>query len=731
MHSRGHAWISVALIAGFGAGPLAAQTPQAPQEEVGSATLAEVVVTAQKRSENAQNVPIAVSSLSASELQSSGVIDTSQLTTVVPGLSLGVTTQNFEPRLRGIGTGSNGPGIENPVALYVDGVYYASQLMGLDDLTDVSQVTVLKGPQGTLFGRNATGGVIQMTTRDPSSAFGAELQSELDNFLTTRNFAYVTGGIGSDLAANVSVHYTTQGNGWGRNVFDGADTHKIDHDWGARSKWQFTPSDSTTLKLSLDYSDLSNSLGPNLRPFPGTLPFSPGYVPTSNVYDVDTYLTNHNQEKRGGGSITLDQDLGFAHLVNITAYRQYHFFTVFEPSATPVLGLDIPFVQDGKQFTEELQLISAPSTRFSWVAGAYYFSGHEILDPFVIHLYGPYNLGLSEIDINDSEATHSVAGFAQATAEVLPQTNLTVGIRYTHERRGLSGTETGFVGPTIPIGPIVPYTDAEIDASKATWRVALDHKLAQDVLAYVSYNRGFKSGGFNAFDTTNPPYNPEVLDAYEAGIKSEWLDRRVRVNSAAFFYNYTDIQVTRYTNTAVVYNGARAQLYGLDIDSAARVVAGLQLTAGLEWIHSQFTSFPNAQFSTPLPNGGVSVYSGDATGNRLPFTPSLMIDVGADYGIEVHGSRLNFNITSAYSGGYYSEPDNRLHQAAFDYLNAGISWASSDEKLNLRLWARNLLDKAVVAQFATGAPQGYSADFSNPPRTYGFTVKYAIGGAAH
>jgi iron complex outermembrane recepter protein len=723
MRLSGQASVAASVLLGSATCGVFAQT--ATPEDSGA--LQEVVVTAQKRSENLQKVPISVAAISGDQLGASGIVDSSQLSAVVPGLSLGLTTQNFEPHLRGIGTTSNGPGIENPVALYVDGVYYASQLMGLTDLTDVAQVSVLKGPQGTLFGRNATGGVIQLTTRDPTEQFGGIARTELDNFLTTHNMLYVTGGVAPGLSANLAAHYSTQGDGWGKNLASGEDIHKIFHDVSVRNKWLYKPTDDTTVRLNMDFADLGNNLGPNLRPAPGTVPFMPGFQATSNPYDIDSYINNHTYERRGGISLSVDQNLGFAHLVSISAYRQFHFSTVFAPSSTSVPGLDIPFVQDGKQVTEELQLVSPTSETFNWVAGAYYFYGHEILDPFQIFLHGPFDAGLSQIDINDSETTRSLAGFAQTTVQVLPKTHLTLGLRYTHERRLFSGSETGFVGPAIPIGPLIPYVDAEKDADKLTWRAAFDYGFTDDLLGYVSYNRGFKSGGFNAFDPTNPPYNPEVLDAYEVGLKSELLDHRVRVNSAAFYYKYTQIQVTRYTNTAVVYNGASARLYGLDLDAEARVTSNLRLNAGVEWIHSYFDSFPAAQFSTPLPDGGVSVYSASAQGHRLPFTPVATFDVGADYLFDVAASSFDFNVTNAYNSGYFSEPDNYLRQPAYDYINASLAWTTPKRGLTITLWGRNLANKAVAGQLATGAPQGYSADFTNPPRTYGITAVYNFG----
>jgi len=170
--------------------------------------LQEIVVTAQKRSENLQRVPIAVTSISAEQLQTAGITNTVQLAAISPGVNVELVNANFQPRIRGVGTSSQGPGVENPVALYVDGIYYASQEFGPGDLSDAQSISVLKGPQGTLFGRNATGGVIQINTRDPSPTFDAELQTGLDSFLTTKTFGYVSGGIADGVRAGLSVVYS-------------------------------------------------------------------------------------------------------------------------------------------------------------------------------------------------------------------------------------------------------------------------------------------------------------------------------------------------------------------------------------------------------------------------------------------------------------------------------------------------------------------------------------------
>jgi iron complex outermembrane receptor protein len=344
-------------------------------------TIETVTVTAQRRSEDVQDVPITATAVSDEQLRSAGVIDLTALPTVVAGLTVQVQANSYSPRIRGIGTSAIGPGIENPVALYVDDVYYSSQGMGLTDLADVSQVTVLKGPQGTLFGRNTTGGVIQLATRDPEKKFGGLIRTEFDDYSTWRNNLYLTGGLSDSLAANLSVNYTTQGEGWGENIFSGKDNHKVEDDFSARSKWIFTPREDTTVRLNADYFDRSNSMGPNLVPAPGTTPRIQIVTPTSNEWDSNSPLDTEADLKGGGGSLQVEYAMDFASLVSITAYREFKIDSQFEPSLGPRPEIFQFYTFKTEQFTQEFRLVSPDDAKFRWVAGAFYFHADDS-EPF-------------------------------------------------------------------------------------------------------------------------------------------------------------------------------------------------------------------------------------------------------------------------------------------------------------------------------------------------------------
>jgi iron complex outermembrane recepter protein len=718
----------LAAVAQYAATPARAPVGAGDTDQAGQLT--EIVVTAQKRAENLQSVPIAITVVGSNALEAAGVISIEQLPNAVAGLAENTTAQYFSPHVRGVGTTSFGPGVENPVALYVDNVYYAFQLQAPTDLINVDQITVLKGPQGTLFGRNASGGVLQLNTREPTSKFGSELRTELDNYLTSRNFAYVTGSVASNLNTNLSLTFTTQGRGWGRNLETGEDIHRIDHDLGVRNKWTWTPSDATTFKLNLDFESQKNSLGPNLIVLHGTTPLFPtGY--SSNLYDTIAPVNDWNQYQGGGASLIAEQDLGFARLTNTAAYRRYNFDTYFDTAASTLLALTTGFNQFGKEITDELQLASQNGGKVTWAAGLYYFSDQESITGPIATLYGPAAfLGNSDAFVYDYRLkAQSYAAYGQATATLLPNTHLTLGARYTYEKRSEeNGSVTTFVDNTL-FPPPATVTPNSFSSNRPTWRVSLDHNFTDTVMAYVSYNRGFKSGGYNALAAVAnaPPYKPEQLDAYELGLKTEFFDRSVRVNPAIFYYHYKEIQVTEYTGTTTtILNGASAQLYGLDVDVEWKASSDLSFNGGAEWLHATFLDFPNAPGSVPTPviGGNTPIVIPNARGNQLPYAPQYTANIGATYTVHTGESKLDLNVTDSYNAGFYSEPDNYLHQASYDYLNAAITWTSGDGMLSLGVWGRNLLDRAVTSQLATTAGYGYYGDYANPPRTAGITVRY-------
>ncbi len=702
----------------------------------------DIVVTAQRRSERLQNVPVAVSAASAARLEASGVSSTQELAILTPGLSAPQTAGFAQPHVRGVGSSTAGAGLEQPVATYIDGVYIAAAPASLLTLNNVERVEVLKGPQGTLFGRNATGGLIQVVTRDPSETMGGAFNLSYANYRTITADAYVTGGLAPNLAADLAVRYEHQDKGWGRNLATGNPTGDLDHDFAGRAKFLWSPGADTHVRLALDYEDRdSRREAQHLDPqYPGTfnnVAFG-GPFPLGSRYDVNTDRDQSNQLKGGGAALQVDHDFGGVALQSITAWRRTDLTILLDTDQTPVQILNVPATSKATQFSQELQLSSTGTGKLKWQTGAYLFLAHDRWDPFQVVFGGtpisPVPGVPVTIEENDRQRTDSLAGYAQATYELLPATNLTLGGRYTHERKRADGitnfivagttiattpVPTPLLPPALPIPPRVSF-------NKFSYRVALDHRFGPDLLAYVSYNTGFKSGGYNLAVPDNQPYRPETIGAAEVGLKSELFDRRVRVNVSGFRYNYRNIQVGRFVGgTEAIYNGARARIWGADLDSEFVLVRGLSLTAGLSYLHARFTDFPQADFIVAVPNlppnlGGVIPLS--AKGKTLPFSPTFTGDAGVDYRIETGVGTFALNGTYYHTARFFAAPDNVGFQPAYDLVNSSVTWTDRTGKLSLKAWGKNLGDKTYVTSLVE-ANQGL-IDSIAAPRTYGVTAGF-------
>lgn len=709
-------------------GPIEEQ-PEVPagaqaQETGGPAEggLADIVVTAQRRAENLQRVPIAITAATDEMLDASAIVTTVQLNAIAPGLNVRIGNGSFNPFIRGIGTSSNI--VENPVALYIDGVYLAQQREGLREINDIEQITVLKGPQGTLFGRNATGGVIQITTKAPSRTFRAEMGAELDNYLTLRTDAYVTGPISDTLAFSLSGQYAKQFEGYGENRTTGNDTYQLRKQIAVRGKLLFEPADGTRVTLIGDYMD-REAQALSFRPLLGTKFSLPGFGPSESRYDTYAGVDPFGNFQGGGVSLTIDHELDFARFVSISAYRKGDAQTQLSSTADPAnLFLVDYFNAPNEMYSQELQLLSNPG-RFNWVLGAFYFNNRNAGLPITVRFSGllaPLPTSPRQIDNFGDERAESLAGFGQFNWEFIENTTLTGGARWTWERRSAELSRVITFNSGFVVRP--PTVDDSVTFREPTFRLALSHEFSPNILGYVSFNSGFKSGGFNITNSTNPSYLPEKLKAYEAGLKTQLLDRRLRLNMAAYYYDYTNLQVARFSQgTQTIGNGAAAKLYGLDVDIEAQITDGLRLFGGLALEHTEFTSYPNAVFGFPQPNGSVILMPGDAKGNRLPLAQEVSGTLGLDYHHELPSGAVDASVTANYNGDFFFEADNGvLCQDDYVMLNARLRYTLPGDRVSFSIFGRNLLDEAILT-FPVTQTFGYDANYA-PPRTYGVAVRF-------
>jgi outer membrane receptor protein involved in Fe transport len=672
-------------------------------------------------------VPIAVSAVTAEQLRTAAITGTASLKLAVPSADVPVLNGYAAPFIRGIGSKAAGPATESPVSTYVDNVYIGNSSSALLQFNNIARVEVVKGPQGTLFGRNATGGLISVITRDPTSEVQGVARASYGNYDTAQGDLYIGGPIASGIKADFAAYGSRQGDGWGTNFFTGEDVGRTNYDYGLRTKWLFGDG-PLTVRVIADYSAMKTSAFAQRIAFGWTAP--PPYGPAYGGSPWDTALTVSPLLKTHGGGLSakLDYELSPAvTLSSITAWRKNRYHNHFDGDVTPTDGREINAVQLDEQFSQEFQLLSGPASPFTWVAGVFLYDANGRYDPSRLSANGPSRVGpFAAAPVSVTFAKQdvvSIAPYAQATVEIAEGTKLTLGGRFSYERRTQHGEQFNYA----PSGSLFsnPTIDQRLIAKKPTWRVAVDHQFGPSVLGYVSYNRGFKSGGANMTAVNAPFYRPEKLDAYETGLKSTLFDRRVRLNGAAFYYDYKNLQVVS-SNAGVIsiYNGAAARTYGLELELDAQITSQLRVNAGYTWLDGQFTDFPNALINIPNAAGGVRQVFGSAQGNRLPNAPRSVATLNASYTIPIGSDTLTLNGNAYFNSGYFAEPDNFRRQGAYELYNASADFTFRD-RWTISVWGRNLSNEAVdLFPSVNGVGGGLGEPRSSyaAPRTYGVTV---------
>lgn len=697
--------------------------PSAVEHSQQGVSLEEVVVTAERRARKLQDVPITVSAITGDAAALAGVTGTSSLQATVPSLSIDNHGNSATPFLRGIGSSSGDSNSEASVAIYLDGIYQPAPFGNFFEFNNIERVEVLKGPQGTLFGRNSTGGVIQVITRDPSHTPTAEISAGYANYDKTSSSFYGSSGLGEDFAANVSLLYSRQSEGWGDNLTTGGKSTGA-KDLGTRIKFLYTPGESTTLRLAADYSR-SDAGAISGQPPPGAATFiGQGYP---GRFDVWSDHTDTSEIESRGASVKLDHDFGPLQLASISAYRKTDGEWTLDQDLSSVPLVEAALPQKAKMYTQELHLLSPADSKLRWLVGAFYYNyeAHQSVELRGLAFTGVPGGGIDNIG---ATKTVSTSLFAQGTYPLSEATNLTLGGRYSWER--VTGTTYAtFGGSSIIIDPFDGQpAHPKLSYEKPSWRIALDHRLASDILAYVSYNRGIKSGniGLGGAPAQNVPYDPEQLDAYETGLKSEWLNRRLRLNSAVFYYDFKNIQFQRTVNgAAITFNGPSAELYGGEIELEFRATSRLTLNANLGLLHTQFGDFPNAPNTRRLANGmndaGDPNYN--AEGNELPNAPEVTGNVGFNYDIPTNSGVFNLTSNVYYNAGQKTEVDSRLEVDSYTLVNATIGWTSPDDHWDARLWGKNLTDEYYYRQL-TGLADATDIGSPAAPRTFGVMVRY-------
>ncbi len=731
--------------------PATATTATASAAAADAATgVEDIIVTATRRSVDLQDVPATITAVTANTLKTFNITGVNQLVTLVSGLVSAPSGGN-NLFLRGIGAPSTGYN-EAQVAVYVDGLYLANPAVGIYSFNNIDRIEVLKGPQGTLYGRNVTGGLISVITRDP-----APNERHLDASLGYANYETVTANlyastpITDTLAVNVAAFHQKQSLGWSRNVILGNDVQRSD-ETGVESKLKWRPSPATTVTGTFIYDYNNRDIGSAYQVEPGTLG-SDG-TPFLGNYRVASRFIPSGPTNIYIGIGKVEHDFGFATLSSITGYQTSHALVTFTGGQPVLTAPNNIFYEKNKTFSQELQLTSRKSaSRFDWVVGAFYYDDHTELRLDTVPYCPPGGacLAPSPTRTDGFPSTRSGSVYGDGTYRFFDSTRVTVGLRYTNEDKGLTGfavplpgytnslaalppTTALFPGATFVAGGVVqPGIPTKLNFDRLTYRVVVQQDIGDNIHLYASHNLGFKSGAFNGNLFSNPPVVPELLYASEAGFKSELFDRRLRLNASYFHYTYKNVQVRSVAppappGNALLLNAASERIDGIDADFSVVPFRGLTINGTLEHLIARYVSYPGA---TRVTQGANKVVNGVTVGtvvNTTPFNlagftpqnaPELSATLGFTYAYDTPIGPFSFSANDHHTSSTSKTNDDSVIDPPHDIVDLSLGWTSVGKRYDASLWVKNLGNDYT---FAAGQIGTNFVVVPGPPRTFGGTV---------
>ena len=711
---------------------IAQETPANNPEEVqGTAVLDTVVVTAEKRAEDLQTIPIAITAVSGSTLERAGVKEVGDLTQLTPSLQFGTRSSNVFIAMRGIGQAGQDIGSQSGVTVSLDGVPLLNHFMMNPAFLDIERVEVLRGPQGTIAGRNATGGAINIYSKAPTSEFEGNVALSVGNYSRKTVNGYLNAPISENVMARVSFQRNVA-DGWMENPFLGRRNDNTDLAQ-VRGQLLVEPSDTVRIHALVDYtrdrSDPSFNLllGRAVPDIPSAAEL-PGYpYPRNDADNLKFYVNepNNRDVESLRGTLIASIDLSpNTTLTSTTGYINHDIdltnidvdLTPSETSSFPLIGLY------AEQFTQEFTLTTMLGDRADIVGGLFYMHG-DASEP----LYLTFNPFVNYLIYLPEEKLDSYAAYAQFRYNVTDKLRATIGGRYTKDEKSYVMDATVLTTNTL-LGETDSWT-------AFTPRFVLDYAPNDNSLLYASVSRGFKSGGFNTLGDISQPvntFNPEYVWNYEIGAKASLLDQRVRLGLTAFYADYTNLQATVFRLDPIttvryprVENASSAEIKGVEFEFQATPANGLTLTGAvtrLETAYGQFCNndplYPAAPTDPgcigatvdgqPLPPGAV-----DLTGNSLTQAPEWQYNVSGQYVFSVTDSheitaRADYKWQSQVYFDFYNNPLNS--QDAYGLLNASVGFGAKDKSWTVSGWVRNAFDERYVTQ-------GTTTTGANPART--------------
>lgn len=735
--------------------------------------LEEIMVTAQRRSQDLRDVPIAVSAYSADEMRKLQIQQPMDLSIQTLGL---LTKQSFngatsvELFLRGVGLSDFSATSLPAVGVYVDEVVRPSPAMLGFPLHDMERIEVLKGPQGTLYGRNSPAGAVNFVTRKPTEEFDAYVRGSVSRWSTAEIEGAVGGGLAEGLAGRVSVFQrSSSSDGYYTNRFDNNNEVGEISLSSIRGQLQWEPSTDLTVNLAVHWFREDSDTGipeivsarDPLNPAVLCDPIKQGVrsegacVNPLGYFDADAdpYVGSSsapglNETDSTTASLTINWDLDAVTLTSISSFQDFKRDQRYDVDGSPFLIGDVYTGDDINVYTQELRLTSNNEGRLDWILGAFY-SKDEI--DFIQHIFLDDLLGFTTTN-GGRQDTESMAGFAHVEYEITEMFALSGGIRYTHEKKKwVGGSYLGFfetmteaeqsglqfagipiqpggnLSGALPGGPLdFPSTlkENEIDG-----RITLEVRPAEDVLLYAGFSKGFKSGGYPSavlFDQRQQePFGAEKLYAYEAGFKATVLEGSMQITGAAFYYDYQDWQANFTVSGELnsrLQNAGDVEIKGLEGEVNWMPIEGLTLRSGVIWMTNKIKN--SAVLQENLLTGAFE----SINGNRIPNAPKFSANGLVRYEMPVANSLMaGLQMDYKYVGGHYLEVNNRefLHEDGYLLLNARVSLFSDSDSWELALAMRNLTNRTFyTAGFDLVSPGSLGAAVRFPSQPRSWTVEF-------
>ena len=680
--------------------PFAEAQEEAHKEQAQKALeLETMTVTAQKREENVQDVPISMDVFSDIQLEDAAVEDTFDLIHFSPNLHMQHTSLEHNIVIRGISpfTGS----IYSPAGYYVNDVSYPLHYMHNPGLFDIERVEVLRGPQGTLYGRNSESGVINVITKQPDNEFRGKVFGEYGNYNTFRSGANISGPIIRDkLYLGLAGQYKTS-DGFVENKFNDDDkADKIDH-LNGRATLRFTPADEWDISLIADVMDTDDHAGEG-RYIDGPMKTDPFIV----RHDSDEY----SKQDSNGQTLRVKYSGDSFDFLSVSSLLHYeHDYQTEEGWDDPMNKMEIPCLYKDRQYSQELRVSSAQNSRpFEWLAGVYGFK--EDTDAEYNFYYVTYGMSFAH-PVTDIK-TKGYAAFSQGTYTLFDRLHLTAGLRFDHV--DLEGNlKDEILGLTY---------DKDLDYDEWLPKFSIAYDVANDVMIYVSASKGYMVGGYNFYGVSPTateetfPYDAEYTWNYEAGTKTSWLDNKLMVNLSVFYIDIDDKQVSEVdvsTFSRTITNAAKAHSQGVELELQARPIQGLNIFAGFGYAEAKYDEFTATEWNA----AGTALIQKDYKDNYLQYAPKYTYSLGVQYR---HKNGLLGRVDFFGADKFYGNYANTAKAEVYETVNLRLGYES--EHFDFILWVKNAFDEEYLTYVAPIYDYNFGVD--GPPQTFGATLTY-------